>query len=115
MTDRVSSSIRSAIMASVKQKHTGPELTVRRMLHRLGYRFRLHNRSLPGSPDLVFPRRGKAIFVHGCFWHGHSCRWGRLPKSKLDYWGPKIEANRKRDRRNSLRLRKQGWSVLVVW
>ena len=115
MTDHVSPERRSFIMSSVRSKDTKPELVVRRTLHRLGYRYRLHRRDLPGRPDLVFPGRKKAIFVHGCFWHGHGCRWGRLPKSRLDYWKPKIEANRKRDQKNLDDLRAAGWSVLVVW
>ena len=115
MTDRVSSKRRSAIMSKVKSKDTGPEMVVRRMLHGLGYRYRLHRRELPGSPDLVFPGRRKVIFVHGCFWHGHGCKIGKLPKSKTDYWKPKILANRKRDARNLASLKKVGWSTLVVW
>lgn len=115
MPDHVDSKRRSYIMASVGTKNTRPELVVRQALHRLGYRYRLHRRDLPGSPDLVFPGRKKAIFVHGCFWHGHRCRWGKLPKSRLDYWKPKIEANRERDRKNVEALRDAGWSVEVVW
>lgn len=115
MNDRVSPERRSAIMSSVGSKDTGPEMLVRKMLHRRGYRYRLHRRDLPGSPDLVFPSRKKTIFVHGCFWHGHGCQWGKLPKSKLDYWKPKIKANRKRDRRNIAALEEAGWSALVVW
>jgi DNA mismatch endonuclease, patch repair protein len=115
MVDRVTPARRSAIMATVKSKNTGPELAVRRYLHRLGYRYRLHRRDLPGSPDIVFPSRKKAILIHGCYWHGHRCRWGQLPKSKLDYWRPKIDANRKRDRRKLRTLRGLGWKVLVIW
>lgn len=115
MADHVSPKKRSAIMARVKNKNTGPELVVRKMLHRLGYRYRLHRRDLPGSPDIVFPRPKLAIFVNGCFWHGHNCRYGRLPKSKLRYWRPKIKANRTRDVLKRRELRKQGWDFLVVW
>mgnify|MGYP000844160140 CR=1 FL=1 len=115
MIDRVESQVRSAIMASVGQSHTAPEVAVRKLVHGLGYRFRLHRRELPGTPDLVFPGRKKVLFVHGCFWHGHGCRWGQLPKSKLDYWAPKIEANRARDARNTRQLRELGWSSLDVW
>jgi len=115
MADHVTPERRSFIMSSVRSKDTKPELLVRRALHKLGYRYRVHSRDLPGSPDLVFSSRKKAIFVHGCFWHGHGCQWGRLPKSKLDYWKPKIEANRKRDKRNLTALREAGWSVKVVW
>lgn len=115
MADHVSCDRRSFIMSSVRTKDTKPEVLVRRALHRLGFRYRLHRRSLPGSPDLVFPGRKKVIFIHGCFWHGHGCRWGRLPKTKLDYWAPKIDANRARDSRNIKALQEAGWSVEVVW
>jgi len=102
-------------MASVGQKDTKPEMMLRRAIFALGYRYRLHVRHLPGKPDLVFPGRKKAIFVHGCFWHGHGCRWGRLPKTRLEYWAPKIEANRDRDARSLAALAALGWSSLVVW
>lgn len=102
-------------MSQVGTKDTKPEMLVRRALHRLGYRYRLHRRDLPGSPDLVFPSRQKAIFVHGCFWHGHGCKWGKLPKSRLDYWKPKIETNRERDIKNMAALAEQGWEATVVW
>ena len=115
VADHVSPKKRSAIMARVKTKNTGPELVARKMLHRLGYRYRLHWTDLPGSPDIVFPRPKLAIFVNGCFWHGHACRYGRLPKSKLRYWRSKIEANRTRDVSKHRELRKQGWDFLVVW
>lgn len=115
MPDHVPPERRSFIMSSVRSRDTKPELAVRRTLHNMGYRYRLHRRDLPGRPDLVFPSRKKVIFVHGCFWHGHGCRWGRLPKSKLDYWQPKIEANRARDRKNLEDLRAAGWSAFVVW
>ncbi len=115
MIDRISEERRSYIMSSVGSKDTGPELVVRKMLHRLGYRYRLHKRGLPGSPDVVFQRRKKVIFVHGCFWHGHGCKYGQLPKSKREYWGPKIAANRERDAKNMYQLEKLGWKTLVVW
>lgn len=102
-------------MQSVGQKNTGPEIAIRRALHRLGYRFRLHARSLPGRPDIVFPSRQKVIFVHGCFWHGHDCSKGRLPKSRPEYWIPKIEANKNRDERTVNELKKAGWESLVIW
>lgn len=102
-------------MAAVGTKDTGAEKAVRSVVHRLGYRYALHRTDLPGKPDLVFVSRQKIIFVHGCFWHGHSCRYGRLPKSRLDYWQSKITANRARDREQVSQLRKQGWSVLTVW
>jgi DNA mismatch endonuclease, patch repair protein len=106
---------RRRIMQSVGTANTGPEWVVRRLLHSNGYRYRLHVKRLPGKPDIVFPSRKKAIFVHGCFWHGHGCPKGQPPKSRLDYWGPKLEANRARDERNLAELRLSGWRVLVVW
>jgi DNA mismatch endonuclease (patch repair protein) len=102
-------------MRANKGKDTGPELVVRRMLHAMGYRFRLHRRDLPGTPDIVFPSRRKAIQVHGCFWHGHGCKAGQLPKSRLEFWRPKIDANRERDERNLLALQADGWAVAIVW
>ncbi len=91
-------------------------MVVRRLVHGLGYRYRLHGRNLPGTPDLVFASRKKAIFVHGCFWHRHPrCRNTRLPKSRLDFWKPKLEGNRKRDLRNQRKLRRLGWDFLVIW
>lgn len=115
MTDHVTPERRSFIMSQVGTKNTKPEMVVRRALHRLGYRYRLHRKDLPGSPDIVFPGCRKAVFVHGCFWHGHGCRWGKLPKSRPDYWQPKIDANRERDSRNIRALNASGWDVLVVW
>ena len=115
MTDRLTAKRRSALMARIKGKNTGPELAVRRLTHSLGYRFRLHRADLPGTPDLVFPSRRKVMFVHGCFWHGHGCSKGRLPKSKLDYWAPKIANNRRRDARQRRLLKAAGWSSLVIW
>ena len=106
---------RRRIMQSVGTANTGPELTVRRLLHRLGYRYRLHQKKLPGRPDITFPTRRRAIFVHGCFWHNHGCPKGRAPKSKLDYWGPKLAANKERDTRNEQALRALGWQVATVW
>src|SRR4051812_23458715 len=102
-------------MKSVGTKNTGPELIVRRLLHGLGCRYSLHQKDLPGSPDIVMRSRKKIVFVHGCFWHGHGCRYGRLPKSRTDYWHPKVLANSKRDRRNRSALSGCGWSVLLVW
>lgn len=102
-------------MQQVRGKDTQPEKAVRSLLHRLGYRFRLHRKDLPGTPDIVFPSWRLVLFVHGCFWHGHGCRIGQLPKSRLDYWQPKIEANRARDHRNEIALAAAGWRVAVVW
>ena len=113
--DRVTPTVRSRIMASVGTKDTCAEMGVRRMVHRMGYRYALHRSDLPGKPDLVFPSRHKVIFVHGCFWHGHRCRYGRLPKSSQEYWQTKIETNKRRDRRQRRELTRHGWDVLVVW
>ncbi len=115
MVDRLTPERRSRLMSRIGPRDTGPELRVRSLLHRLGYRFRLHRRDLPGTPDVVLPGRGKAIFVHGCFWHGHVCKVGKMPKSRKGYWGPKIAANRERDMRKRRQLAAQGWRSIVVW
>lgn len=105
---------RSERMSRVRSKDSRAEMTVRRLAFSLGYRYRLHRRDLPGTPDLVFPSRRKAIFVHGCFWHSHEgC--ARKPKSRLDFWLPKLEANRERDAKNQRRLAEAGWDYLVIW
>ncbi len=106
---------RRRIMQAVKSKDTKPEMLVRRLLHGMGYRYRLHRKDLPGRPDIAFVSRQKAIFVHGCFWHGHGCSKGRLPKSRLDYWQPKLDENMHRDRIKQEQLEEMGWRVLVVW
>lgn len=107
---------RSAVMRRVKGKDTRPEMQVRRLLHAAGYRYRLHRRDLPGTPDLAFPGRRKAIFVHGCFWHGHDCRRGaRQPKTNAEYWRAKIARNRERDAQNRAALAGLGWGSLTVW
>ncbi|MCE8036374.1 very short patch repair endonuclease [Halomonas sp. MCCC 1A11062] len=106
---------RRKIMQAVKSKNTGPELIVRRALFALGYRFRLHRRNLPGSPDIVFPGRKKVIFVHGCFWHGHDCKRGAAPKSREDFWNEKLQKNRQRDKRNREELARLGWRTYTVW
>ncbi len=107
---------RSRIMRAVKGRDTGPELIVRRLAHSMGYRFRLHRKDLPGSPDLVFPRLRKIVFVHGCFWHGHSCKRGaRVPKANRDYWTKKITRNRTRDVGVISELSRMGWRVSVFW
>jgi DNA mismatch endonuclease, patch repair protein len=102
-------------MQSVKTHDTGPELAVRQLLYRLGYRYRLNAKKLPGRPDIVFPGKMKAIFVHGCFWHSHGCSKGQAPKSRLDYWGPKLRVNKERDAAQALALKSLGWAVLTVW
>jgi len=113
--DRLTQQRRSWLMSRVKGRDTTPELTVRRLLHSLGYRYRLHVKSLPGKPDIVFGPRKKAVFIHGCFWHGHKCGKGRLPKSNVDFWTNKIATNRSRDRRHVRTLKTAGWGVLVIW
>jgi DNA mismatch endonuclease (patch repair protein) len=116
MPDQFSPVERSRVMRAVKSGDTTPELAVRRLVHGLGYRFRLHRRDLPCQPDLVFPRLGKVILVHGCFWHRHACEAGQsTPASRVDYWSAKFARNVARDRRNLRKLRRMGWSVLVVW
>lgn len=113
--DRLSPETRSHLMRQVKGANTSPELFVRSILHRLGYRFRVLATDLPGTPDIVLPRHRCAIFVNGCFWHGHGCRTGQPPKSKLEYWGPKLAENRARDSRKSAALESLGWTPITVW
>lgn len=114
--DTLSKLARSERMSRVRNKNTKPELLVRRLVWGLGFRYRLHARTLPGHPDMVFPQLRRAVFMHGCFWHRHpGCRNCRLPKSRLDFWRPKLRANRFRDLRNQRALEKLGWSYLVVW
>ncbi|MBI4383070.1 MAG: DNA mismatch endonuclease Vsr [Nitrospinae bacterium] len=113
--DRVNKSKRSYIMSCVKSRHTSPEILIRKELHKIGLRYRLHDKNLPGKPDLVFPKYKAVVFVNGCFWHGHKCSKGRLPKSNLVFWREKVERNRKRDSQNARSLRRLGYKVLVVW
>jgi DNA mismatch endonuclease (patch repair protein) len=114
--DRLSAERRSDNMRQIRSKDTTPELVLRSLVHRLGYRFRLHRKDLPGNPDLVFPSRKKVVFLHGCFWHHHpSCPEGRIPGSRVDYWGPKLNRNQVRDAANQALLEEQGWGVLIVW
>lgn len=115
MVDRLDTGRRTRLMQKVGVKDTGPEVSVRSMLHKMGYRFRLHRRDLPGTPDIVFPGRKTALFVHGCFWHMHGCNKGRLPKSRLEYWEPKLQGNKVRDDRNTKALLALGWKVIVIW
>jgi DNA mismatch endonuclease, patch repair protein len=102
-------------MKRVRGKHTTPELVVRKLVFSLGYRYRLHDKKLPGKPDIVFASRKKIIFVHGCFWHQHLCSKGNPPKSNLDYWLPKLKENRRRDICNQEILVSMGWQFLVIW
>ena len=115
MADRLTWAARSRQMARIRAKDTQPELAVRRMVHAMGYRYVLHDRRLPGTPDLVFPRRGKVVLVQGCFWHGHKCGRGFKPKTNEAFWSAKIAGNRARDARSIKALRSVGWRVLTVW
>ena len=118
MNDTLTPSQRSQRMRLIRSKNTTPELQVRRMIHALGFRYSLHRKDLPGKPDIVCSRLNCVIFVHGCFWHRHAasrCRLARLPKSRLDFWLPKLESNRLRDQKNLRGVRSRGWKILVVW
>lgn len=106
---------RSANMRAIRSKDMQPELKVRSAVHKLGFRFRLHRKDLPGKPDLVFGPRRKVIFVHGCFWHSHNCKAAHIPKSNQEYWVPKLERNKEKDRKNIEALEAKGWQALVIW
>ena len=116
--DKIPPQKRAKNMRAIRSKGMKPEMIVRSITHHMGFRYRLHRSDLPGKPDLVFPDRRKAIFVHGCFWHQHTaktCKITRIPKSNLEYWIPKLERNNARDKKNRSALRKLGWDVLIVW
>lgn len=116
MVDTFTTAERSECMRRVRGKNTKPEMIVRRLVHGMGYRYRLHRKDLPGCPDLVFPRYKKALFVHGCFWHSHpGCKRARMPASNQDYWHSKLERNSKRDEANKAALLAAGWGVMIVW
>lgn len=116
MADSLTKDERSERMSRIRGKNMKPELLVRRLTHGMGFRYRLHDKALPGHPDMVFRSRRKVIFVHGCFWHRHeNCRLARLPKSRLDFWLPKLEGNKRRDERVLRQLEEQNWRVLVIW
>ncbi len=118
MADRVTPQVRSRNMAAIKSKNMKPERVVRSAAHKLGLRFRLHRKDLPGKPDLVFPKWKVAVFVHGCFWHQHAdenCKLSRMPKSNLDYWRPKLQRNVTRDAKNTETLQALGWRVITIW
>ena len=115
MADVFDSSKRSQIMSHVKSKNTNPEMQLRSLLHRAGYRFRLNRKDLPGTPDIVLPKYKTAIFVNGCFWHGHSCNRGHLPQTNYDFWAKKINGNVERDKQVSHELEELGWHVFIVW
>ncbi|WP_085316690.1 very short patch repair endonuclease [Derxia lacustris] len=116
MTDHVPPVVRSAIMAAVHPQNSGPELAVRKRLHALGYRYRLHAAKLPGRPDIVFPGRKKVVFVHGCFWHRHeNCRFATMPKTRTQFWRDKFARNLARDERDIADLEAAGWKCHIVW
>ena len=116
MVDVFTKAKRHEIMASVKSRDTKPEKAVRSIIHRMGFRFSLHRRDLPGKPDIVLPRHGKVIFVHGCFWHGHTnCRKATIPATNTEFWAEKIAKNKTRDTKVKRQLKKAGWKVLAVW
>lgn len=116
MADRLTPERRSENMRQIRSRDTAPEMAVRRLLHRLGYRYRLHVRELPGRPDLVFPSRRCVLMIHGCFWHGHQgCRESRMPSTNQQYWVPKLEKNYARDRDHLRALRRLGWRVIIIW
>ncbi|TPL93816.1 very short patch repair endonuclease [Mesorhizobium sp. B2-3-12] len=115
VTDPLTPERRSKLMARIGPKNTKPELIVRRMLYAAGWRYRIHGGGLPGTPDIVFGSRRVALFVHGCFWHGHHCRLGRLPKTRPEFWSTKIAGNRARDARKVDQLVERGWRVMTIW
>lgn len=115
MADRLSSEQRSRNMSGIRGKDTKPEMLVRRCLHALGFRFRLHRQDLPGKPDIVLPKHRAAIFVHGCFWHGHGCHLFHWPATRAEFWEAKLTRNMERDRETVARLKAKGWRVFAVW
>ena len=116
MVDRITKERRSWNMSRIRSGNTRPELVVRSLLHRLGFRFRLHRRDLPGSPDIVMPRYGVVVLVHGCFWHRHDgCRFAYMPRSRIEFWKDKFNRNVARDQEVQERLKSLGWRVIVVW
>ncbi|WP_083340788.1 very short patch repair endonuclease [Chromobacterium amazonense] len=115
MTDIVDKTTRSRMMSGIRSKNTRPEVLIRKALHAQGFRYRLHQRGLPGKPDLCFPKYKAVILIHGCFWHGHTCRYFKIPQTRTDFWLDKINGNRQRDTRQLMQLKQAGWRVLVVW
>ncbi len=116
MADVHSPEVRSYNMSMIRGKNTKPEIIVRRFLHSKGFRFRLHKKDLRGKPDIVLPKYKTAIFIHGCFWHGHkNCKYFVVPKTRTKWWLNKIEGNRETDKRNNLKLRKAGWKIITLW
>lgn len=116
MVDVLTKKQRQYCMSRIQGKDTKPEMVVRRLVFALGYRYRLHDKKLPGKPDLVFAGRKKVIFVHGCFWHRHNCRYGKvIPQTRKEFWKDKLDKNKERDKKNKRKLKQMGWDVLVVW
>jgi DNA mismatch endonuclease, patch repair protein len=115
MTDVVDAETRSRMMSGIKNKNTKPEMLIRQALHRRGFRYRLHSPELPGKPDLVFPRHTAVLLIHGCFWHGHDCKYFKLPSTRPQFWKDKIKSNQLRDEKQTGELIEQGWRVLIVW
>ncbi|AWM93791.1 very short patch repair endonuclease [Pseudomonas sp. 31-12] len=115
MVDVVDVATRSRMMSGIQGQNTKPEIIIRQALHARGFRFRLHVKSLPGKPDLVLPKHKTVVFVHGCFWHGHACRYYKIPKTRSDFWLEKIGKNQARDRLQVTSLRDSGWRVLIIW
>lgn len=116
MVDRLTPARRSRLMSRIRSRDTKPEMIVRSVLHRRGFRYKLHDGQLPGRPDLVFKSRRKVIFVHGCYWHGHHCKYGRAQsKSNVRFWRDKLSSNKRRDKLNLKRLRRGGWETLTIW
>ncbi len=113
--DKLTPERRSLLMAKIKAKDTKPEMAVRSMLHSMGYRFRIHRKNLPWTPDIALPRRSTVVFVHGCFWHGHVCKKTKMPKTRTEYWFDTITGNRRRDALKQSKLQALGWKVVVVW
>ena len=115
MPDKISVEQRSRIMSRIRSKNTKPEIIVRKYLHSLGYRFRLHDKKLPGKPDIVMKKHKTAIQVRGCFWHLHGCKFSNVPKSNKSYWTPKLKKNKERDKQNDKKLKKLEWKLIVIW
>lgn len=115
MVDIVSPEVRSRMMSGIKGKNTRPEIVVRQAAHRMGLRFRIHRKDLPGKPDLVFPKHRTVVFVQGCFWHRHDCRLAAVPKTRPEFWEAKLKANVDRDLRNRTQLELLGWKVIEIW
>jgi DNA mismatch endonuclease (patch repair protein) len=115
VVDVVDKKTRSRMMSGIRGKDTQPELIIRKALHREGFRYRLHDKRLPGKPDLVFPKYNAVIFIHGCFWHGHGCHLFKWPKTRKEFWRKKINRNKEVDKRNYKKLKEEGWYILIVW